>query len=265
MSKNFDELVKVMERLRGKNGCPWDKKQTRESLKPFLIEETYEVLEAIDRGDKEKLKEELGDLLYQILFHAQISKEKGEFDIEDVLVTSREKMIRRHPHVFGEARLETPEEVLKNWEAIKRAEKGEGRRSILEGVPSHLPALLRAHQLQSRAARAGFDWKEVDQVMAKVKEEIGEFEEALKKGDRRKMEDELGDLLFALVNIGRFIEINPEDALHKAISRFISRFRYIEESIARSGRSWDEVTLEEMERLWEEAKSMEKDSEKGKK
>lgn len=262
MSKNFDDLVKVMERLRGDKGCPWDRKQTRESLKPFLIEETYEVLEAIDKDDKERLKEELGDLLYQILFHAQISKERGEFNIEDVLVTSKEKMIRRHPHVFGDMKLETPEEVLKNWEAIKQAEKGEEKRSILEGVPRHLPALLRAHQLQSRAARAGFDWKEVDQVLAKVKEEIGEFEEALKKGDRERMQDELGDLLFALVNIGRFIEVNPEDALHKAISRFISRFRHIEESIARSGRTWDEVTLDEMEMLWEEAKSMEKMNER---
>lgn len=257
MSKNFDELVSVMERLRGKNGCPWDKQQTRESLKPFLIEETYEVLEAIDEKDMDKLKEELGDLLYQILFHAQISKEMGAFDIEDVLTTSREKMIRRHPHVFEEKKVDTAEEVLKNWEAIKRSEKKKERHSILDGVPVHLPALLRAHKLQSKAARVGFDWKKVDQVFLKVKEEMKEFEEAFRAKNRDRMEDELGDLLFALVNIGRFIEVNPEDALHKSISRFISRFRHIEEEISKAGKKWENVSLEEMELLWQEAKSLE--------
>ena len=258
MSKNFDRLVEIMERLRGKEGCPWDRKQTRDSLKPFLIEEAYEVLEAIEEKDADKLKEELGDLLYQILFHAQISKEDGEFDIEDILTTSSEKMVRRHPHVFGDKKADSAEEVLKQWEAIKKEEKGEERRSILEGVPSHLPALLRAHQLQARAARVGFDWEHVDQVFSKVKEEMTEFEDAFRAKDRENMESELGDLLFALVNIGRFIEVNPEDALRKSISRFISRFRYIEEEIARQGREWSEVSLEEMEELWQEAKVLEK-------
>lgn len=257
MSKNFDRLVEIMARLRGEGGCPWDRKQTRESLKPFLIEEAYEVLEAIEEKDADKLKEELGDLLYQILFHAQISKEDGEFDIEDILTTSSEKMVRRHPHVFGDVKAESAEEVLKQWEAIKKEEKGEERRSILEGVPSHLPALLRAHQLQARAARVGFDWEHVDQVFSKVKEEMMEFEEAFRARDREGMEGELGDLLFALVNIGRFIEVNPEDALRKSISRFISRFRHIEEEIARQGREWGEVSLEEMEGLWQEAKELE--------
>ncbi len=258
MSKNFDRLVEIMGRLRGEDGCPWDRKQTRESLKPYLIEEAYEVLEAIDEKDAKKLREELGDLLYQILFHAQISKEGGEFDIEDILTTSSEKMVRRHPHVFGDVKAENAEEVLRQWEAIKKTEKGEERKSIMEGVPAHLPALLRAHQLQARAARVGFDWEHVDQVFSKVKEEMTEFEEAFRSKDRQEMESELGDLLFALVNIGRFIEVNPEDALRKSISRFISRFRYIEEEIAKQGWEWGEVSLEEMEMLWQEAKRLEK-------
>lgn len=258
MSRNFDRLVEIMERLRGEQGCPWDRKQTKDSLKPYLIEEAYEVLEALEEKDPLKLKEELGDLLYQILFHAQISKEEGEFDIEDILTAGSEKMVRRHPHVFGDKKAEDADEVLRQWEAIKKIEKGEERKSILEGVPPHLPALLRAHQLQARAARVGFDWEHADQVFSKVIEEMKEFEEAFRAKDRRGMEDELGDLLFALVNIGRFIEVNPEDALRKSISRFISRFRHIEEEIARQGKEWADVSLEEMEMLWQEAKGIEK-------
>ncbi len=258
MSKNFDRLVEIMESLRGEQGCPWDRKQTKDSLKPYLIEEAYEVLEALEEKDPVKLKEELGDLLYQILFHAQISKEEGEFDIEDILTAGSEKMVRRHPHVFGDKKAEDADEVLKQWEAIKKAEKGEERKSILEGIPPHLPALLRAHQLQARAARVGFDWEHADQVFSKVIEEMKEFEEAFRAKDRRGMEDELGDLLFALVNIGRFIEVNPEDALRKSISRFISRFRHIEEEIARQEKEWADVSLEEMEVLWQEAKGLEK-------
>jgi tetrapyrrole methylase family protein/MazG family protein len=250
--------VEIMDRLRSKGGCPWDKKQTRESLKPFLIEETYEVLEAIAEKEPAKLKEELGDLLYQILFHSQISKEDGEFDIEDVLTACIEKMTRRHPHVFGDVRAENADEVLRQWEAIKKAEKGEERKSVLEGVPAHLPALLRAQQLQGRAARVGFDWEHADQVFSKVKEEMGEFEEAFRAKDHKNMEEELGDLLFALVNIGRFIEVNPEDALRKSISKFISRFRYIEEEIAKKGMEMGNVSLDEMEGLWQEAKTLER-------
>jgi len=258
MSRNFDRLVEIMERLRGEQGCPWDRKQTRDSLKPYLIEESYEVLEALEEKDPVKIKEELGDLLYQILFHAQISKEAGEFDIEDILTAGSEKMVRRHPHVFGDKKAEYADEVLKQWEAIKKAEKGDERKSVLEGIPPHLPALLRAHQLQARAARVGFDWEHADQVFSKVIEEMKEFEEAFQAKDHRGMEDELGDLLFALVNIGRFIEVNPEDALRKSISRFISRFRHIEEEIARQGKEWADVSLEEMEMLWQEAKGIEK-------
>src|SRR3989304_5659268 len=258
MSRNFDRLVEIMERLRGEQGCPWDRKQTRDSLKPYLIEESYEVLEALEEKDPVKIKEELGDLLYQILFHAQISKEAGEFDIEDILTAGSEKMVRRHPHVFGDKKAEDADEVLKQWEAIKKAEKGDERKSVLEGIPPHLPALLRAHQLQARAARVGFDWEHADQVFSKVKEEMMEFEEVFKAKDHKRMEDELGDLLFALVNIGRFIEVNPEDALRKSISKFISRFRYIEEELAKQGREWGVVSLGDMEILWQEAKVLEK-------
>ena len=258
MSHNWGRLVQIMDKLRSETGCPWDKQQTRESLTPYLIEETYEVLEALEEKDSRKLKEELGDLLYQILFHARISKERNEFDIEDVLIASCEKMVRRHPHVFGDKKAGNSEEVLKQWEEIKKGEKGNDRKSILEGVPAHLPALLRAHQLQARAARVGFDWEHVDQVFAKVQEEMGEFEEAFRDGDRERMESELGDLLFALVNIGRFIEVSPEDALRKTISRFMSRFRHIEEEIAIKGLEWKDVSLGEMEELWVEAKKIEK-------
>lgn len=256
MSKGFNRLVKIMERLRGPKGCPWDKEQTRKSLKPFLIEEAYEVLESLDEEDPKKIKEELGDLLFQILFHAQIAKEKGEFDINEVINASIKKMVERHPHVFAKGSVKDAREVLINWEEMKRKEKKGG--SILEGVPSQLPALLRAHRLQDRAARVGFDWKHVDQVFEKVEEEMAEFKEAFKEKKRKRMEEELGDLLFALVNIARFLEMNPEDALRKTISRFISRFRYIEESIMKQGRSMKGVSIDEMERLWQEAKKKEK-------
>ncbi len=257
MSEKFSKLVKIMERLRGDNGCPWDKEQTPDSLKPFLIEEAYEVLEALDEKDSAKLKEELGDLLYQILFHAQIAKEKGEFDIDDILESSIEKMTRRHPHVFGDKKAKDSKEVLVHWEETKKKEKRD-RKSILEGVPKELPALLRAHQLQSRAARVGFDWERIDQVFDKVEEEISEFKEAYRNKERERMEDELGDIFFSLVNVARFLEVNPEDALRSAIGRFTARFSYIEEAAAAEGRSLSSLSLDEMERLWQKAKKNER-------
>lgn len=251
---DFERLVDIMSALRGEKGCPWDKEQTRESLKPFLVEETYEVLEAIDDGSPEKIREELGDLLFQILFHAQIGKERKEFDIHDVIEKISEKMIGRHPHVFGEATYETPEEVLKQWEERKR-EEGKSKESILEGIPRELPSLLRAHRIQARASRVGFDWRQVGDVVTKLDEEIREFREALERKNQREIEDELGDLFFVLVNISRFVGVNPEDALRKTISRFISRFRHVEMRAAESGRSLSDLTLEEMDALWEEAKA----------
>jgi len=245
-----------MSALRGEKGCPWDREQTRESLKPFIVEEAYEVLEAIDEKDPEAIKEELGDLLFQIVFQCQISKEKGEFNMSDVLDKIGKKMIARHPHVFGDADYKTSEEVLVHWEAQKKRE-GKQRDSVLDGVPKTLPSLLRAHRLQDRAARVGFDWEKAGDVFKKLDEELKEFKDAFKKKDQDEIEDELGDLFFMLVNIARFTGINPEDALRKTISKFISRFRYIEMTAADEGKSLSEMTLAEMDALWDEAKKKE--------
>jgi len=254
---DLEELIKVMAALRGEKGCPWDREQTMESLKPFIIEEAYEVLEAIDEKNPEAVKEELGDLLFQIVFQCQIAREKGEFEMADVIDKIGKKMIARHPHVFGDADYKTTAEVLVHWEAQKKRE-GKLRESLLEGVPKTLPSLLRAHRLQDRASRVGFDWEKVDDVMKKLDEEIGEFREALEKKEEDAIEEELGDVLFMLVNISRFIGVNPEDALRKTISKFISRFRYIEMSAADTGRKLSEMTLTEMDALWDEAKKEKK-------
>ncbi|MDH4232061.1 MAG: nucleoside triphosphate pyrophosphohydrolase [Nitrospirota bacterium] len=254
---NLDELIKIMAALRSEKGCPWDKEQTMESLKPFLVEEAYEVLEAIDEKDPEAVKEELGDLLFQIVFQCQIAKEKGEFEMADVIEKIGRKMIARHPHVFGDADYKTAAEVLVHWEAQKKRE-GKQRESVLEGVPRTLPSLLRAHRLQDRASRVGFDWDRVEDVMKKLDEEIGEFKNAMAKKEEVAIEEELGDVLFVLVNISRFIGVNPEDALRKTISKFISRFRYIEMAAADSGRKLSDMTLAEMDALWDEAKARKK-------
>jgi tetrapyrrole methylase family protein/MazG family protein len=255
MSTSFDDLVALMARLRGPDGCPWDRKQTPESLKPFLVEECYEVVDALDEGSPDKIREELGDLLFQIVFHARLAEEKGQFTINDVIRAIVEKMTFRHPHVFGDTRLTTDKEVLENWEEIKKKEKGNNEgKSILEGIPRHLPSLLRAHSLQERTARVGFDWSRIDEALPKLDEEIAEFKDSLKKKDAEGIEEELGDIFFMLVNISRFLGINPEEALRKTISKFIHRFRYIEESAAKAGRSLNDMTLEEMEQLWQESK-----------
>jgi len=254
---DLDELIKIMSALRGEKGCPWDREQTMESLKPFIVEEAYEVLEAIDGKNPEDVKEELGDLLFQIVFQCQIAKEKGDFDMADVIEKIGRKMIARHPHVFGDADYKTSAEVLVHWEAQKKRE-GKQRESLLEGVPKTLPSLLRAHRLQDRAARVGFDWDKVGDVMKKLDEEIGEFKEAMVKKKEDAIEEELGDVLFMLVNISRFIGVNPEDALRKTISKFISRFRYIEMAAADSGRTLSDMTLAEMDALWDEAKEKKK-------
>jgi len=267
-----------MARLRGEGGCPWDRKQTRETLKPYLVEEAYEVLDTIEKQDEAKLQEELGDVLLQVLFHAQIGRERKTFTIEEVLETLAEKLIRRHPHVFGGTTKDPPvvktaEEVVHRWEEIKRQEKagqahnGEAG-SALEGVPKSLPALLRAYQLQVRAARVGFDWPHDEtgytQVVGKIHEELREVADA--RADvtetptdnaRRRLEDEIGDLLFALVNLARLFKVNPEEALRGAANRFAERFVYMEEAARRSGRALSEMTLAEMDRLWDEAKASE--------
>lgn len=250
---SFQELLDIMAVLRSENGCPWDREQTRESLTPYLVEETYEVLEAIGENSPQKIKEELGDLLFQIVFHCQLAKERGEFSMEDVIDAISEKMTRRHPHVFGDATFETSEKVLKQWEDRKK-EEGKNRESILEGVPKELPSLLKAHRIQSRAARVGFDWNRVGDVMEKLDEELAEFRDALEQKDQAGIEDELGDVFFVLVNISRFVGVNPDDALRKTITKFMSRFRYIEMKASSSGRKLSDMTLREMDVLWEEAK-----------
>ncbi len=253
----FAELVEIMARLRGEGGCPWDREQTHESIKPYLIEETYEVLEAIDDQDPAKLREELGDLILQAVFHAQMAEEAGVFNIANVLGTITDKLRRRHPHVFGDVKAETAQEVLFNWEQIKQAERRreKGEASLLDGVPRELPALLRAHRLQEKASRVGFDWAEAQAVLRKVEEELAELRIAMEGQATDRMEAEMGDLLFALVNLSRFIAVNPEEALRKTIARFIARFHYIEEALDRSGRSLNQATLQEMEALWAEAKA----------
>lgn len=250
---DFQELLRIMEALRSEKGCPWDKEQTRESLKPFIIEEAYELIEAIDENDSEKIKEELGDLLFQIIFQCQIANEKKEFKISDVIEKISKKMIARHPHVFGTADYKTTDEVLVHWEEQKKRE-GKSRESILEGVPKVLPSLLRAHRLQDRAARVGFDWEKVEDILKKLDEELKEFKEALETKRQDEIEEELGDIFFMLVNISRFIGVNPEDALRKTISKFIHRFRYIEMKAAEHGKKLSDMTLNEMDRLWDEAK-----------
>ncbi len=273
MSDRFNELVQLMAKLRAPDGCPWDRKQTHESLKPYLLEETYEVLETIDKQDEPKLREELGDLLLQILFHAQIAAERQAFTAEDVMQLLSDKLVRRHPHVFGgkgDGAL-TPDQVYSNWEQIKKSERQQAGRSesVLDSVPKTLPALLRAFQVQARASRVGFDWPHngegVHQVMDKAKEEIEELTEAYgtreqRTGEaeqaaaQRHLEDEMGDVLFSLVNLARFLTINPEDALRRATDRFADRFHFIESEAARTGRVLESMTLDEMDALWKEAK-----------
>lgn len=274
MSTHFTKVVELMAALRAQNGCPWDRKQTHESLKPYLLEETYEVLETIDQGDQAKLREELGDVLLQVIFHSQIAAEFGTFTVEDVLNTLAEKLVRRHPHVFGNGdqtgTLTNSEQVLNQWEHIKRAEReaAGGTQSALDGVPKTLPALLRAYQTQARAARVGFDWPHnaagLEQIFGKVAEEVGELKEALAQagsgsgpnqpGKQTDIEAELGDILFSLVNLARFVKVNPEEALRRSTNRFIDRFHLVETQAAEKGTSLTDMTLAEMDELWDEAK-----------
>jgi tetrapyrrole methylase family protein/MazG family protein len=254
----FDTLLSLMRRLRAPGGCPWDAEQTHESLTRYLLEETYEVIEAIDSKSPELLKEELGDLLLQPVFHAALAEEAGTFTMADVIQCICDKLIRRHPHVFATMEIADSAAQVENWEKIKRAEKGGERPSALSGVPPHLPALLKAQKITEKASRVGFDWDHADQVFAKVMEELHEFEDAWATGDQVHMEDELGDLLFAIVNLGRFLSLNPEEALRKTINRFKQRFRYVEEKLASRGQQMSSTPLEEMDLLWEEAKQVER-------
>ena len=250
--EQFKRLVEIMATLRGPEGCPWDKAQDHKSLKPYLIEEAYEVLEAIDNDNPEELSEELGDLLLHIVFHARIASENGQFDIEDICRKISDKLIQRHPHVFTDKKQITTSEVLDRWEEIKF--QNNKKQSILAGVPRSLPALLKAYRIQEKVGRIGFDWREAKDVVAKIKEEIAEFEKAVDNQDQEEIHDELGDLLFSIVNLSRHLGLRAEEALDDTNNRFIRRFNYIEQKLAEAGKSPIDSTLEEMDALWEESK-----------
>ena len=260
----FEDLVAVQARLRAPGGCPWDREQTHATLKTYLIEEAYEVLDALETGDARELQEELGDLLLQILFHADLALEAGSFDISDVVTGIHNKMIRRHPHVFGDVKVKSSSEVLKNWSQLKAAEKRASSSagapeeqlvpSVLEGIPRSLPALLEAHQMTHRAAQVGFDWEVVDGIFAKLAEETGELRAALEASDRRSAEEEIGDILLVAVNLARFLGFDPEVALKHSNLKFKSRFQEMEDEASRSGQRLSQLSKEELEILWEAAK-----------
>jgi MazG family protein len=254
----FQRLVEIMARLRGPDGCPWDREQNFDTIKPYTLEETYEVLDAIDRRDWPNLSEELGDFILQAVFYSQMAAEEDKFGIEDALDAINEKLVRRHPHVFADASAQTAGDVLRQWDQIKSDEKksrGKPESGLLTGVPRALPALVEAQQIASRAAGAGFDWDNAEQVIEKLHEELAEFAAARRDGSPEELEGELGDLLFVLVNLARFVKVDPEQALRKTNTKFRERFGYIERKLAERGKSPAGSTIEEMEALWQEAKA----------
>jgi MazG family protein len=263
----FGAFVELIARLRGPGGCPWDREQTHESLKPMTIEEAYEVLEAIDMGDAPHLASELGDLLLQVVFHSQIAAEAGRFTIADVIAAVSDKMIRRHPHVFGGQKADTPQEVLRNWEALKQAERagtagGEAAQahSLLDGVSARLPAVMEAYQMSTKVGRVGFDWPDAAAVLGKLDEELAELKQAAARPEAQHQElsEEIGDLLFTAVNVARLLGVDPESALKAGNRKFRRRFRHIEERLREQGKSPAESTAAEMEELWAEAKARER-------
>lgn len=259
MSKHtFEELLAVMKKLRSKEGCAWDLKQTHRSIERNLIEEAYETIDAIEKNDMNSLMEELGDVLLQVVFHSQIAKDKNTFDISDVIDIVTKKLINRHPHVFAEADADTPDKVIAQWDKIKAVEKGSNNHTKkLLDVPQYFPALMRAYKVQHRAAKAGFDWDDIKYVYEKVTEELEEI-----KNEKEGIQGELGDLLFAVVNLSRFLDVDPEIALNRSTEKFIERFKYVEKQANESGNKLEEMKLEEMDVFWEEAKDKEKAGEK---
>ncbi len=259
-SRDFEKLVKIVAKLQGPKGCPWDRAQSHETLKPYMVEETYEALEAIDNKDYKKLAEELGDMLLHILMHAEMAKKDKEFTIRDIINSISAKMIRRHPHVFSKKKAKTVEEVWRKWEEIKAKEvkkKGEKHKGILESIPQSLPALYRADKVQRRAARVGFDWNSVAGAWKKVHEETDEIQELIKKPkgkSRAKLKEELGDLLFAIVNVSRKMDIDAEEGLQRSTSKFMRRFKEIELHSKRKGKPLHKMTLKEMDRIWDQVK-----------
>jgi tetrapyrrole methylase family protein/MazG family protein len=257
MSASVARLREIVERLRGPDGCPWDREQTHQSLRSALIEECYEAIHAIEQADDTNLREELGDLLLLVVMHAQMGAERGAFHFEEIAHGVCEKLIRRHPHVFGEVHAGDSREVLRQWEQIKREEKG-GNASVLEGVPSSFPALLSAQNVQKKVARVGFDWPDAEGAFTKLREELSEFEQECKSGDQKAREEEAGDLLFAMVNVLRKKGIDAESALAAATRKFTRRFQAIEAELEKSGRKAEECSLAELDQWWDQAKAREK-------
>jgi tetrapyrrole methylase family protein/MazG family protein len=257
--RGIDRLLDVVKRLRGEGGCPWDREQTLDSLKPYLIEESYETLDALESGDPARHAEELGDVLLQIVLHAQIRTEEGAFTFDDLAHRLADKLIRRHPHVFGDVQVSGSREVLRNWETIKAREKKPAE-SILDGVPRHLPALQRAQRMQSRASRVGFDWARTEDVVEKVEEELAEVRKTLDAGDENRTAEEIGDLLFAVVNLSRFLGIHAEQALDGTIAKFLKRFRKVEQRVREAGRGLGDCDLAEMDAHWEAVKREERET-----
>ncbi|MCJ8329828.1 MAG: nucleoside triphosphate pyrophosphohydrolase [Lentisphaeria bacterium] len=255
---NFSRLLDIMSRLRADDGCPWDREQSHDTLKQHLIEEAYELIDAIDDGDDEFIKDELGDVLLQVVFHCQIASEENRFDIDDVSAVISDKLIRRHPHVFGDAKLDSSGQVIKQWDEIKKTETaGASRTSILDGVPKHLPMLGQALKIQKKADKVGFDWSDEKDVVDKIDEELAELKAELVQNDQQAIEDEMGDLLFAVVNLCRFRDVDPEDALRKTIKKFKRRFGHVEASVTKSDKDWKDYNLEELDAYWNEAKKSE--------
>lgn len=252
-------LIETVSALRSPGGCPWDAKQTPESLKPYIIEEAYEVIDAIDQGDTHSIREELGDLLLQVVLQSRIFEERNLFSLKDVAIGIAEKLERRHPHVFGPTQQDKAQDIERQWERIKQQEKEQQGQTptTLGTLPVHLPALMKARKITERASRAGFDWPGIEGVIEKVHEELSECKEAIQGTDRRKMEDELGDLLFSVVNLGRFLDIDAEEALGRTIKRFTKRFTYVEESLKNQKRSMEATSFEELLTLWQQAKQLE--------
>ncbi len=253
-SKSFSRLVSLMKKLRSKSGCPWDSAQTHRSLLPYLIEEAYEVLDSVEKKDDSKLKEELGDLLLQIIFHAEIAREAKKFDIYEVVDGLSAKLVQRHPHVFKKRRKLSPDQVLRNWEHIKLATSDQ--KSVLSGIPSGLPALLKAFRVGEKVGRYGFDWQRKEDIFPKLKEELDEFKQAYSARNRREIEEELGDIFFTLVNLSRHLKINPELALRRTVEKFIRRFNYMEKELSRKNKSLRRTSLKKLDYLWEKSKKI---------
>lgn len=253
----FEDLLNIMSKLRGNDGCPWDREQTYDTLKKYIIEESYEVVDAVEGGDTDKLCEELGDVLLQIVFQSQIAKENNDFDIDDVINSICTKLINRHPHVFGTEVISKAIHVEQKWQEIKKVEKGQATYTqVMEDVPKNLPSLMRSYKIQKRAAEIGFDWKNVEDALEKVYEEIDELKQVYNTNDIDKISEELGDLIFSVVNVSRILKVEPETALISTINKFIKRFNYIEQSSIKSGKNLKSMSLEEMDNLWNQAKSL---------